>query len=150
MEILGDLNTRIYPCKILTFWYTGYDGMTVHVRVQIHVSISHQHVHVHCTHTFPYFPLIFTHREKLMYVQLCTYISFSRNQLGGREGRPPPHKKLGPPSKMWLFIVIARRKREKRVLSLAQYYHNTSKVSWNYNKYINIYIKLKQQNLLYK
>ena len=57
MEILGDLHTRIYPRKILTFWYTGYDGMTVHV--QIHVSITHQHVHVHCTqttHTFPTFP----------------------------------------------------------------------------------------------
>ena len=47
-----------------------------------------------------------------------------RNQLGGRGGRAP--------SKMWLFIVITRRKREKRVFSLAQYYHNTrtSKVSW--------------------
>ena len=42
---------------------------------------------------------------------------------------------------MWLFIVIARRKREKRVLSLAQYYHNTSKVSWIIINIINIYIK---------
>ena len=60
MGILGDLHTRIYPCKMLTFWYTGYDGMTVHVLVQIHVhvSITHQHVHVNCTPTFPYFPLI--------------------------------------------------------------------------------------------
>ena len=70
MEILGDVHTtdtstRIYPRKMLTFWYTGYDELTVHV--QIHVSITHQHVHVHCTHTFPNFPLIFTHREKLMY-----------------------------------------------------------------------------------
>ena len=98
MEILGDLHTRIYPCKMLTFWYTGYDGMTIHV--QIHASITHQHVHVRCTHTFPYFPLILTHRKKLMYknVQLCTYISFSRNQLGGRGGRPPSQK-LGPPVK---------------------------------------------------
>ena len=102
MEILCDLHTRIYPCKMLTFWYTGYDGMTVHVK--IHVSITHQHVHVHRTHTFPYFPLIFT-RDKLMYVQLCTYISFSRNQLA------PPTS--WAPSKMWLFIAL--RKREKRV-----------------------------------
>ena len=37
---------------------------------------------------------------RLMYWQ-------GRNQLGGRGGRAP--------SKMWLFIVIVRRKREKRV-----------------------------------
>ena len=47
------VHTRIYPCKMLTFWYTGYDELTVHV--QIHASITHQHVHVHCTHTFPTF-----------------------------------------------------------------------------------------------
>ena len=55
----------------------------------------------------------------------------------------------GPPSKMWLFIVIARRKCEKRVFSLAQYYHNTSKVSWIIINTINIYIKLKLQKLVY-
>ena len=49
-----------------------------------------------------------------------------RNQLGAEA---PPVKSWAP-SKMWLLIVIARRKREKRVFSLAQYYHNTSKVSW--------------------
>ena len=71
----GNFRCFTYSYNIhVTFWYTGYDGMTVHV--QIYVRITHQHVHVHCTHTFPYFPLIFTHREKLMYVQLCTYISF--------------------------------------------------------------------------
>ena len=69
----------------------GYDELTVHV--QIHANITHQHVHVHCIllHTFPNFPLILTHREKLMYSMYnCTYISFSRNQLVGRGSRPPP------------------------------------------------------------
>ena len=77
MEILGDVHTCIYPCKILTLWYMGYDELTVHV--QIHANITHQHVHVHCilVHTFPNFPLILTHREKLMYSMYnCTYISF--------------------------------------------------------------------------
>ena len=50
---------------------------------------------------------------------------------------------------MWLFIVIARRKREKRVLSLAQYYHNTLKVRLIIINTINIDIKLKLQKLLY-
>ena len=62
MEILNDLHTRIYPCKMLTFWYTGYEGMTVHV--QIHVSITHQHLDVNYTPTCPYFPLIVAHRKK--------------------------------------------------------------------------------------
>ena len=52
---------------------------------------------------------------------LRLYHKQGRNQLGGRGGRPPPVKSWAP-SKMWLFIVIARRKCEKRVLSLAQYY----------------------------
>ena len=73
----------------------------------------------------------------------CTRMNQGRNQLRGRGGRPPN------PSKMWLFIVIARRKREKRVFSLAQYYHNTSKVSWIIINTINIYINLKLQKLLY-
>ena len=33
-----------------------------------------------------------------------------RNQLGGRGDRPPPPVKSWGPGKMWLFIVIARRK----------------------------------------
>ena len=34
-----------------------------------------------------------------------------RNQLGGRGGQPPPPVKVGPPpSKMWLYIVIAKPK----------------------------------------
>ena len=51
---------------------------------------------------------------------------------------------------MWLFIVLARRKREKRVFSLAQYYHNTrtSKVSVIIKNTINIYIKFKLQKYL--
>ena len=80
-----------------------------------------------------------------------------RNQLGGRGGRPlPPVKSWAPPSKMWLFIVIARRKCDKRVLSLAQYYTiltkytiYTTKVSWVIINTISIYIKLKLQKLLY-
>ena len=31
MEILGDFtykNIRVHPCKMLTFWYTWFDGMT--------------------------------------------------------------------------------------------------------------------------
>ena len=64
------------------------------------------------------------------------------------EGARPPVK-CWAPSKMWLFIVIAKRKCEKRVLSLAQYYHNTSKVSLIIINIININIKLKLQNLLY-
>ena len=37
---------------------------------------------------------------------LTLYNIQGRNQLGGPGGRaPPPSKKLGPPSKMWLFIV---------------------------------------------
>ena len=47
---------------------------------------------------------------------------------------------------MWLFIVIARRKCDKRVLKLAQYYHNTSKVSLTKIDTINIDIKLKLQS----
>ena len=69
MEILGDVHTRIYPCKMLTFWYTGYYELTVHV--QMH---ARSHVHVHCTHTFPNFPLILTHRDKLMYKYVHTLV----------------------------------------------------------------------------
>ena len=50
---------------------------------------------------------------------------------------------------MWVFIVRARRKREKRVLSLAQYYHNTSKVSLIIINKINIDIKLKSKTLIH-
>ena len=68
----------------------------------------------------------------------------------GPEGVGPPVKSWPPPhSKMWLFIVTARRKREKRVFSLAQYYHNTSKVSLILINTIKIDIKLKLQKLLY-
>ena len=43
---------------------------------------------------------------------------------------------------MWLFIVIARRKREERVLSLPQFYLNTR------TSKVNIDIKLKLQKLI--
>ena len=47
---------------------------------------------------------------------------FDTGTLPARGPPPPPVKSPPPPSKMWLFIVIARRKCEKRILSLAQYY----------------------------
>ena len=72
-----------------------------------------------------------------------------RNQLGAEGAAPPPPVKSWAPSKMWLFIVLARCKREKRVFSLAQYCHNSSKVSWIIINTIKINIKLKLQNLLY-
>ena len=41
----GNFRCFTYSYNIhVTFWYTGYDGMTVHV--QILVRITHQHVHV--------------------------------------------------------------------------------------------------------
>ena len=90
-------------------------------------------VYLYTTNTVPKMNTVYKIKYCTFLVSI-KYLNFikptvqGRNQLRGRGGGAPPVKCWGP-SKMWLFIFITRRKREKQVLSLAQYYHNTSKVS---------------------